>query len=109
MAHGVRSGQRRVDRARRMLCFPAKLIHRTGLNSAADSRKTTPRSPDVSLRSLTPPDRIAALVDRDSMGAVDAALHHPRPSPHLGRWDIRAQDDDGIVTARASLQGRVVF
>ena len=61
------------------------------------------------LRSLAPRQRIAAIADPDSAGPVDAWLEAPRPSPHLARWGIRAQDDDGVVIARASIRGTPVL
>ena len=61
------------------------------------------------LRSLAPRERIAAIADPDSMDQVAAALDAPRPSPHLARWGIEAQDDDGVVVARASIRGAPVL
>ena len=57
------------------------------------------------LASLTPALRIAAIADPGSVTVVDATLSSPRPSPHLARWGIDAQDDDGIVVARATIAG----
>ncbi len=59
----------------------------------------------TTLASLTPALRIAAIADPGSVAAVDATLSAPRPSPHLARWGIAAQDDDGIVVARATIAG----
>jgi malonate decarboxylase beta subunit len=61
------------------------------------------------LRRLAPVDRIAALADPGSVASVDDALSTPRPSPHLARWGIAAQDDDGITLARATMVGAPVL
>jgi malonate decarboxylase beta subunit len=61
------------------------------------------------LRPLAPRERIAAIADSGSVRAVDASLEAPRPSPHLARWGIAAQDDDGVVVARASIRGAPVL
>ena len=63
----------------------------------------------VALRALTPAERIAAVADRGSVRSVTASLDAPRPSPHLARWGIAAQDDDGIVVARATIDGAHVL
>jgi hypothetical protein len=54
------------------------------------------------LRALAPRGRIDAIADPGSIRTVDASFDAPRPSPHLARWRIAAQDDDGIVIARAA-------
>jgi malonate decarboxylase beta subunit len=59
----------------------------------------------IALRPLSPRERIAAVADPGSVQSVDASFDAPRPSPHLARWGIAAQDDDGIVVARATLDG----
>ncbi|HET7032963.1 MAG TPA: carboxyl transferase domain-containing protein, partial [Casimicrobiaceae bacterium] len=61
------------------------------------------------LQSLAPRERIAALADPDSVRPVEAALEAARPSPHLARWGIAAQDDDGVVVARATMRGAPVL
>ncbi len=61
------------------------------------------------LRTLAPRERIAALADAGSVRSVDAALEAARPSPHLARWGIAAQDDDGVVVAWATMQGEPVL
>jgi len=61
------------------------------------------------LRQLAPHERIAAVADRDSMAPVDAVLERPRPSPHLARWGIAAQEDDGVAVARATIRGEPVL
>jgi malonate decarboxylase beta subunit len=61
------------------------------------------------LRPRAPYERIAAIADIDSVGPAAAALEAPRPSPHLARWDIAAQDDDGVVVARATIRGAPVL
>src|SRR5512134_2390359 len=63
----------------------------------------------LALRSLSPRERIAAVADPDSVQSVDASFDAPRPSPHLARWGIAAQDDDGIVVARAAIHGAPVL
>ncbi|HYR00284.1 MAG TPA: hypothetical protein VET86_09590, partial [Casimicrobiaceae bacterium] len=50
-------------------------------------------SPPGALRARTAGARIAAIADAGSVAAVDDLLTAPRPSPHLGRWSIRAQDE----------------
>jgi hypothetical protein len=58
------------------------------------------RPPETAvLRALRPAQRIAAIADSGSVRSVDASFDAPRPSPHLARWGIAAQDDDGIVVA----------
>jgi len=54
------------------------------------------------LRDLAPTARLAAIAD----GGTVACLDTPRPSPHLARYGIAAQDDDGVVTARLRIDGR---
>ena len=61
------------------------------------------------LRRLAPVDRIAAIADPGTIACVDDALSAPRPSPHLARWGIAAQDDDGIALARATMFGAPVM
>jgi len=61
------------------------------------------------LRRLAPRERIAAIADGGSLAPVNAALEAPRPSPHLARWGIAAQDDDGVVVARAKIHGEPVL
>src|SRR5215475_426111 len=61
------------------------------------------------LRSLAPRERIAAIADPGSMRPIDASLAAARPSPHLARWGIEAQDDDGVVVARASIRSTTVL
>ena len=67
-------------------------------------------APTVALRALAPRERITAVADHGSVRPVDASFEAPRPSPHLARWGIAPQDDDGIVVARATIDGaRVLF
>jgi malonate decarboxylase beta subunit len=49
------------------------------------------------------------LADPGSVAPVDAGLASPRPSPHLPGWGLRAQDDDGLALARATVHGFPVF
>ena len=63
----------------------------------------------ATLRALAPDERIAAIADPGSIAPVNAALAAPRPSPHLARWGIAAQDDDGVVVARATVGGAPVL
>ena len=63
----------------------------------------------VALRALAPRERIAAIADPGSVQPVDASFDAPRPSPHLARWGIAAQDDDGVVIARAAIGGAAVL
>ena len=57
------------------------------------------------LRPLTALQRIAALADPGSVDAVRPELEAPRPSPYLARWGIAAQDNDGVLMARATIDG----
>src|SRR5678815_6023877 len=59
----------------------------------------------ASLRPLVATQRIGALADAGRVQPVSPELEAPRPSLHLARWQIAAQDDDGIVVARASIDG----
>ena len=61
------------------------------------------------LRTLSPRERITAVADPGSVQSVDASFEAPRPSPHLARWGIAAQDDDGVVVARATIDGAKVM
>ena len=64
------------------------------------------------LQSLSPHARIDAVADPGSVAPVDAALAAPRPSPHLARWGIAAQDDDGIapdIPLREIVRGVIPF
>ncbi len=63
----------------------------------------------TALRALTPRERIAAIADPGSVHSVDASFDAPRPSPHLARWGIAVQDDDGIVVARATIGDATVM
>ncbi len=67
------------------------------------------RPAGLALRPLSPRERIAAVADPGSVQSVDASFEAPRPSPHLARWGIAAQDDDGVVVARATLDGAKVL
>ena len=61
------------------------------------------------LRALAPRERIAAVGDPGTAAPVDASFEAPRPSPHLARWGIAAQDDDGVAVARAAVRGAPVM
>jgi malonate decarboxylase beta subunit len=61
------------------------------------------------LRALDAARRIVAIADPGSVRAVAPELEVPRPSPHLARWGIAAHDDDGIVVARATIDGSEVL
>jgi len=63
----------------------------------------------ATLRAMTPRERIAAVADSESVRAVAASFEAPRPSPHLARWRIVAEADDGVVIARAAIHGAPVF
>jgi malonate decarboxylase beta subunit len=65
--------------------------------------------PTVALRTLDAAHRIAAIADPGSVGSVNPQLEAARASPHLARWGIAAQDDDGLVVARGILDGAKVF
>lgn len=56
---------------------------------------TAPRHPD-------PRERLAVLADAGSIVEHDAFA----PSPHIARYGIAPQDDDGVVTASASIAGQ---
>ena len=49
--------------------------------------------------------RIAEVADRGSVVALDT----PRPSPHLARFGIAAQDNDGIAVARIAVDGAALL
>ena len=53
------------------------------------------------LRAASARERVERLADDGRVDWLDAA----RASPHLARFGIAAQDDDGIVTARLRLRG----
>lgn len=57
------------------------------------------------ITSLAPRARIAALAGTSRVEFLDA----PRPSPHLSRYGIAAQEDDGIALARIALGGESVL
>ncbi|HET9046042.1 MAG TPA: carboxyl transferase domain-containing protein, partial [Casimicrobiaceae bacterium] len=61
--------------------------------------------PSARLRSLQPLARIAALADPGSV----VPLETPRASPWLARFGIAAQADDGVATARLTLEGKPVL
>jgi malonate decarboxylase beta subunit len=63
----------------------------------------------AALRLRGPDERIAAVADPGSVSAVNAALAAPRPSPHLARWGIVPQENDGVVVARATIGGAPVL
>ncbi|MEO8305774.1 MAG: biotin-independent malonate decarboxylase subunit gamma [Betaproteobacteria bacterium] len=73
--------------------------------SAGKPRPSVARS----LRALGSRERIAAIADPGTVAPVDAWLEAPRPSPHLARWGIAAQDDDGVAVARAAIRGAPVM
>jgi malonate decarboxylase beta subunit len=73
------------------------------------SRMGADYSSTAALRALAPRERIAAIADPGSAQAVDASFDAPRPSPHLARWGIAAQDDDGVVVARGTVEGAPVL
>jgi malonate decarboxylase beta subunit len=57
------------------------------------------------IRPLPPMARITALADDGRVTSLDS----PRPSPHLGRFGVAAQDDDGVATARIEVAGAAVL
>jgi len=61
------------------------------------------------LRSLAPAERIDALADPGTVASIDEALAAPRRSSLLTRWGIAAQEDDGVVLARANVFGAPVL
>lgn len=63
----------------------------------------------TSLLTASPAARIAALADTGSIDAPPTGFAASRRSPHLARWGIAAQDDDGIVVARATIGHASVF
>ena len=63
----------------------------------------------VALGALTPARAHRGRRRPGSVRSVDASFDAPRPSPHLARWGIAAQDDDGIVVARATIDGAPVL
>ncbi|HEV8501885.1 MAG TPA: carboxyl transferase domain-containing protein [Casimicrobiaceae bacterium] len=54
-------------------------------------------------RTIAPRERLAALADDARFAEHDAVA----PSPHLARFGIAAQDDDGVVAATLAIDGRV--
>ena len=62
---------------------------------------SAPSSTQASVRALAPRARIAALDDAHAPQWLDQW----RPSPHLAERGMEAQDDDGVVTARACIGG----
>ena len=63
------------------------------------------QAPAAGLPVLSPRERIAAVADAGSVAWLDT----PRPSPHLARFGIAAQDDDGIATAAIRVCGAPVL
>jgi malonate decarboxylase beta subunit len=61
------------------------------------------------LRSLAPAERIKALADPGTVASIDETLGAPRRSSLLARWGIDAQEDDGVVLARANVLGAPVL
>ncbi len=61
------------------------------------------------LKPLNPRERIAAIADPGSVAPLDGGLSAPRHSPHLARWGIAAQEDDGVAIAGATVRGARVF
>jgi len=61
--------------------------------------------PAAGLQVLAPRERIVAVADAGSVAWLDT----PRRSPHLARFGISAQDDDGIATAAVRIHGTPVF
>jgi biotin-independent malonate decarboxylase beta subunit len=57
------------------------------------------------IRAFPPIERIGALAD----GGHVVSLDTPRPSLHLARFGIVAQQDDGIATARIEIAGATVL
>ncbi|HEY7904836.1 MAG TPA: carboxyl transferase domain-containing protein [Casimicrobiaceae bacterium] len=53
-------------------------------------------------RTIAPRERLAALADDGRFAEHDAVV----PSPHLARFGIAAQDDDGVVAATLAIDGR---
>ena len=68
-----------------------------------------PSLPTATVRPLSAGERVAAIADPDSVAPVNAELSAPRASQHLARFDIRPQDDDGVVAVRATLRGHRVL
>lgn len=63
------------------------------------------QEPQRSLRDATPAERIASLADPGTVSFFPPA----GPSPHLARFGIAAHDDDGVVIARARVNGAAVL
>ena len=63
----------------------------------------------MSLRQLSPRERIAAIADPGTVASAGARFEAPRPSPHLARWNIAPQGDDGVVFARMAVHGALVL
>jgi malonate decarboxylase beta subunit len=61
------------------------------------------------LSSRTPRERIDAIADQGTMESLGASFDAPRSSPHLARWGIAPQADDGVVIAGASVSGQRVM
>ncbi|HVO89697.1 MAG TPA: biotin-independent malonate decarboxylase subunit gamma [Casimicrobiaceae bacterium] len=57
------------------------------------------------LRALAHRDRVAALADAGSVEWLD----DPRASPHLSRFGVAPQQDDGIALARIRIDGAPLF
>jgi biotin-independent malonate decarboxylase beta subunit len=57
------------------------------------------------IRALRPLERIVALADRGRATSLDS----PRPSPHLVRFGLQPQLDDGVATARIEIGGKTVL
>ncbi len=80
-----------------MLCFPGEYF------------QWSVRLPAGLRKALTPQARIAAIADDAAAVEVDAVWAAARSSPHLARWGISPQEDDGIAFARARVHGQPVF
>ncbi|HEY4139576.1 MAG TPA: carboxyl transferase domain-containing protein, partial [Casimicrobiaceae bacterium] len=57
------------------------------------------------IRALRPLERIVALADGGRATSLDSA----RPSPHLARFGVQPQPDDGVATARIEIGGKTVL
>ncbi len=63
----------------------------------------------AALRARSADERVAAIADPGTVAPVNDLLAAPRRSPHLASWRIRAQDNDGVVTARATIDGAPIL
>ena len=64
---------------------------------------------DAARSPASPSEWLACIADAQGVRSIEPALDAPRPSPHLARWSIEAQPNDGVEVGRLAIANRHVL